>query len=294
MGLARPTHFFFSLVEGGQQWPPPLLRVRAPPPPAFIYVVHHRMEHCTPRAGGASGGGRESVHPNLCPPAASPHPGERTLKLVKADTGDIVGEAEEQDLALVDDKFKFTSTGLIVRGNPTFQEWEDCGQLLAHIQKCIHWWIGDWLNYGEQQWGEAFAQAVDPSRFAVQTLANDKWVASKIPRSLRKETLSFTHHALVAPLEPEERKEWLDKAETKRLTTAELRKQIKKAKSLPNPGEEQETVKLTIHIILDVPIGLQDRVKGAIGTLIDRMSEEGIECGELKIWEGDHDREVHT
>ncbi len=39
------------------------------------------------------------------------------------------------------------------------------------------------------------------------------WVVRRVELSLRSDKLDFNHHALVAPFEPKEQKEWLDKAE---------------------------------------------------------------------------------
>lgn len=126
------------------------------------------------------------------------------------------------------------SIGLVFAGDVTFPEWVQIGEDLAVEYKSCHWRIGDWLNYGERKWGEVYAQALenDGSGFAYQTLANDKYVASRIELSRRKEHLSFTHHAEVAGLEPEQQDEFLDRAEDERLTTRELRQLVRATRTL--------------------------------------------------------------
>lgn len=172
------------------------------------------------------------------------------MKVVDTENGEIVGQTEEKELALVDDKFRFLPTGLIVKDNPTFEEWEECGLLLAHIQKRVHWWIGDWLNYGERRWGEMYAQAMSESGFNYQTVANDRYVAGKIEFSRRRENLTFSHHVEVASLPPPEQDRWLDYAEEEELTTRQLRQEIKQAKEEERREREaEETAELEASLL---------------------------------------------
>jgi len=122
--------------------------------------------------------------------------------------------------------FRFTPTGLLIDGDPTYDEWQGAGLFLSQALGAVHWWIGDWLNYGEARYGEMYAQALDDTRFDYGTLANDKWVAGRIESSRRHENLSFSHHQAVAKLETGEQDEWLAWAEGQQATRAELRKAI--------------------------------------------------------------------
>lgn len=115
----------------------------------------------------------------------------------------------------------------------SFDEWESVGNTLLAIDKSLNWWVGDWLNYGEAKWGEMYSQAEAVTGWGYDRLARAKWVASKVPFCLRRQTLSWTCHLNVAHLlTTTEQKEWLDKAETEGLHSAELKKAIKQA-SLP-------------------------------------------------------------
>ena len=38
----------------------------------------------------------------------------------------------------------------------------------------MHFWIGDWLNYGERKWGEKYKEALEKTGYDYQTLRNDK------------------------------------------------------------------------------------------------------------------------
>lgn len=104
--------------------------------------------------------------------------------------------------------------GLLVRGIVPYETWEAYGYWLACVEKAVHWLLGDWCNYGEAAYGEKYAQALDSSVFAYQTIANDAWVCSRIPISRRRENLSFGHHAEVAALDVAEQDHWLELAAT--------------------------------------------------------------------------------
>jgi len=110
-----------------------------------------------------------------------------------------------------------TRTGLIFTGDVTFEEWQSVGVKLKELRGMVHWWIGDWLNHGEGRWGEMYTQAFDETGYAEQTLANDKYIAREFQTSRRREKLTWSHHAAVAGLEPEEQDRLLDIAEEKKL-----------------------------------------------------------------------------
>ena len=56
--------------------------------------------------------------------------------------------------------FQLTPTGLVVRGTPKFEEWENVRGGSPEAEGAVQFWIGDWLNYGEHTYGEKYAQAV--------------------------------------------------------------------------------------------------------------------------------------
>ena len=114
-------------------------------------------------------------------------------------------------------------TALRFRHDLTFDEWQAVGVQLRQIESGVSWWIGDWLRYGEHNYGETYAQAIEQTDLAYSTLANTVWVTGKIEPSRRRENLSFKHHAEVASLEPVEQDALLTEAEMRRWTSPELR-----------------------------------------------------------------------
>ncbi len=123
--------------------------------------------------------------------------------------------------------FVLSTTGLIADGSPSFDQWQSVGQFLRYADGSLHWWIGDWLNYGERAYGEKYTQAMETTGFDYQTCADDKWVADKVEFSSRKENLSFAHHKAIAPLEPLDQTIFLETAEREGLTRDELRERVR-------------------------------------------------------------------
>lgn len=120
--------------------------------------------------------------------------------------------------------FHFCKNGLKAIGEPTFEQWQKCGDWIKRANGSVHFWLGDWLNFGERKWGEQYSQVIEDTDFDYQTLRNDKWVAGKVDLSRRRDNLSFEHHKEVADLAPEEQEELLDMAEKQDIKRNDFRK----------------------------------------------------------------------
>ena len=70
--------------------------------------------------------------------------------------------------------FILSKTGLRPDGKPTLQQWREAGQVFFQAGGSLHWWIGDWLNYGERCYGNTYTKAMEMSGFDYQTCADDK------------------------------------------------------------------------------------------------------------------------
>jgi predicted metalloenzyme YecM len=55
------------------------------------------------------------------------------------------------------------------------------------------------------------------------------WVASQFDPSLRSDKLSWSHHVLLAPLEPDDQQHWLERAQKERLSVADLRLELRRS-----------------------------------------------------------------
>jgi hypothetical protein len=123
-----------------------------------------------------------------------------------------------------------TATSWLPETDLGIRDWADQGRRLGVVGRAAGWWIGDWLRYGNARFGERYARAARITGYDVQTLMNMVYVASHIPPEERREGLSWSHHAEVAPMEREERERWLDFAETERLSVRCLRDEIRRAR----------------------------------------------------------------
>jgi hypothetical protein len=108
--------------------------------------------------------------------------------------------------------------------------WVKTGQRLGGMTRCSQWWLGDWVRYGNARWGEKYKEASRITGYDVQSLRNMAYVAGSIETYRRRDNLTWSHHAEVAPLDPEEQDRWLKLAETERMSVADLRIELRSAR----------------------------------------------------------------
>jgi hypothetical protein len=130
-------------------------------------------------------------------------------------------------------------------------EWIAAGRRLGAIGRCSQWWIGDWIRYGNAKWGEKYVEAARVTGYDVASLRNMAWVASRFALSLRNDTLTWSHHVLLAPLEPEEQRLWLQRASEERFSVADLRVELRArrahgASGDGGPGDESNTASVML------------------------------------------------
>ncbi|MDD1749485.1 MAG: hypothetical protein LUO89_06375 [Methanothrix sp.] len=125
---------------------------------------------------------------------------------------------------------KLTPVSLVLPENLSQEQWAEIGPYLARMRKGFTWGIADWLNFGEARYGETYAQFVDATGLAPEYLAILKYVGGAVDPSRRLESLSFTHHRLVASLEPDEQSRFLAESESRGWGQIELRAAIRSFK----------------------------------------------------------------
>lgn len=144
----------------------------------------------------------------------------------------------------------FHAEGLQFTGDRplTYDEWKLLGRAVNFFGDAWQWWVGDWLNWGEALFGDdatAELGGAPADRYTVaqeitgrepKTLMNVSSVCRKVAKSRRDARLSFTHHAAVASLEPDEQTEWLREAQQAGLSASSLQQSIREAKRPTNGG----------------------------------------------------------
>jgi hypothetical protein len=110
------------------------------------------------------------------------------------------------------DGFQFTTTALKSPSDDmTFEEWEGLGGFIRLANQASQWWWGDWLNMGEDKFGERASQALEITRWDEETLRQYAWVCRKVPAVIRITGVPFTHYQCLASLPPKEQRAWAEK-----------------------------------------------------------------------------------
>ena len=125
-----------------------------------------------------------------------------------------------------------SDTGYALPEGLSYEEWASEGPTLIAMARASMWWLGDWLVWGEFHFGEKYAQAVDATGLAVQTLKNAQWVADRIPPRERRADVPFSHHRAVASLEKSPRGDLLRAAAAEHLSEYEVRVRVRESKAL--------------------------------------------------------------
>lgn len=151
-----------------------------------------------------------------------------------------------ENLVVTHGPFWLTTTGVVLSGEPEYDQWEETFKWVQLVEGAVQFWLGDLLAIGESRWGEKYSQALAATGYAEQTLKNATWVAKHVPPEVRRdpEKVPFAHHAEVASLPVDEQIMWLDKVEEEQLTRDQLRAQIKQAKA----GESGEIVEFWLVV----------------------------------------------
>jgi hypothetical protein len=162
--------------------------------------------------------------------------------------------------------FDESRTGVHVRQNRlllpsgmSFDSWRELGSRVALIANCSAWWLGDWLVYGEQAYGDRYKQAIADTSLSYGTLRNYAWMARKFSVSRRRDTLSFGHHAEVAGLTDDEQDLWLSRAERLDWSRNRLRRELRTANLAKPRASGDEASARTRALKFDVPTERHDR-----------------------------------
>jgi hypothetical protein len=108
-----------------------------------------------------------------------------------------------------------------------YRDWALEGRRIGLMGRGSPWWIGDWLLYGTARWGEMYVTAAKITGYDRKSLRNMRYVSSRFDLSLRRDNLSWSHHALLASFDPEAQCYWLERAIGDRLSVEDLRGELR-------------------------------------------------------------------
>lgn len=134
--------------------------------------------------------------------------------------------------------FQITRTGLMRYPDASEEDWVRIGKAISMLQDSIQWLIGDWLLFGETVHGVSYNDAAERIGRDIGTVYNWKTVCASVDFSRRREKLSFTHHAEIAALSPEQQDVWLSRAETEGWSSGVLRAEVRKSLNMSRSTKE--------------------------------------------------------
>lgn len=125
-----------------------------------------------------------------------------------------------------DGGFRYLELGAVIVGEPSQVAWRRALIDLVEMDKSVRWWIGDLLIFGEYKWGTGiYADLESQTGIDAGTLANCKYIALRFPQSERR-NVSWSHHALVAPLPTDKAVALLEEARDEGMSTRALKARI--------------------------------------------------------------------
>jgi hypothetical protein len=124
-----------------------------------------------------------------------------------------MGIVPDGDGGLIYKGFKLTNIGLIVTEQTTIEDWNWIGDHLIRLEGSVQWLIGDWVAYGETEWGKTYDQLEVETEYKYQTLRDYVYVAKNVDLSIRNRQMTFSHHRVIAGVKDTRlQKLWLDYA----------------------------------------------------------------------------------
>jgi hypothetical protein len=189
----------------------------------------------------------------------SPELDARVYRLARAD------EVGQEVAVLPPAAVQITPTSWTPTEPMSFEDWAQAGANLQSIARSVNWLLGDWLAYGERNFGEMYTQAIELTGMEYQTLANIVWVAKRVEPSRRRETLSWAHHETVASLKPAEQDKWLGEAESEGMTRNRLRSRLQGTpKDAPDPDQRLAAThmgRITFKLVAESDESAHQKVK---------------------------------
>jgi len=158
----------------------------------------------------------------------------------------------QNSLSLPSNQFKITPTGLVVKGDITFDDWAMIGPALGKYHRGIAWAVGDWLATGEHKFGEMYVQAMDTTGLSLGRLRNLKSLADRVPYENRVSTLSLSHHEAVAPFNHQTQRKLLTMADEHGIDRNEMRNIAAELHALPDGGNVDEVLEQEQVVILPI------------------------------------------
>ncbi len=175
-----------------------------------------------------------------------------------------------------------TPTGLWFRDDTPVELWGALVERLQRQQKLIEWALADAINFGEQAYGEDYAQWVDETGLSKRTLQNIARIGRAIEPARRRAEVSFSHHAEVVSLPVPEQERLLDAAEAAGMTRYELRDAVRERKEQIRGRTTDEPEQESAGVWTPTIYHLTDEARAALRSRLAEMGKRhavGFEAG---------------
>ena len=144
------------------------------------------------------------------------------------------------EIAISQPVVEYQKNALVFLDKPSWEQAESLVNTLLTMNGSVQFWLGDAMNH-LAGWYPEYEQLF-PDGYSAKSLANIKWVASKIEPTRRRE-LSWSHHEAASGLDnPEDQDEVLETAELNDMTVSETRKMVRAMKGKPDPVKEPKVI----------------------------------------------------
>jgi len=133
-----------------------------------------------------------------------------------------------------------TRLGLVLPDDLSHADWLRIGGKVTETVASAMWIMGDWLVFGHKHYGdslwhgrtpiELYDRLADETGYASGTLQNARMVCARIPRSRRRENVTYSHaQEIVARCDSQEDIEgWVDYVSNERPSTKALREKLRR------------------------------------------------------------------
>lgn len=110
-----------------------------------------------------------------------------------------------------------------------FEKWQRIGEFIRLTNVASQWWWGDWLNLGEDVFGEKSSQALEVTKWDETTLRVYAWVCRNVPLDRRLTGVPFSHYMLLAKLPEAQQRRWALRALDEQWSQRQLRRALRDA-----------------------------------------------------------------
>lgn len=114
--------------------------------------------------------------------------------------------------------------GLALPTETTIAQWAAVGERIKGFVRVTPWIVGDWLNFGENSFGESYSQYADSCGYDPGSLASYQSVCRRFAPGMRDPDVSFSHYRLLAKIESDkEVAKWIKTIKEDNLSVSQLR-----------------------------------------------------------------------